>query len=69
MVLYAKLMRWELWDRYAWYWPNGYDEPKHVTVWYHEDELPKTPPFDPKSHQEWHTNAKFVKEEDLLKWM
>lgn len=64
MVLYAKIMRWERWDRYAWNWPNGKDEPKEVTPWYHEDELPK-PPHEALSHQGWYHGVRFVKQEDL----
>lgn len=64
MVLYAKIVRWELWNRYDWVWSICQEKPKKVTPWYHEDELPK-PPFEAPTHQDWHHGVKFVKQEDL----
>lgn len=64
MVLYAKIVRWERWNRYDWFWPTGKEEPKEVTPWYHEDDLPK-PPFEAPRHQDWFPRNKFVKQEDL----
>lgn len=64
MVLYAKLIRWELWNRYDWVWSVCKEKPKKVTQWYHEDELPN-PPYEAATHQCWQHGVKFVKQEDL----
>lgn len=62
MVLYARMERWELWNNYDWYHPTSGSEPIFKSCWYHEDEI-AGPPYEAKSHQEWHKGVKYIKYE------
>ena len=60
MVLYAKMVRWEVWNNYDWYHSNSASEPVHTSLWYHEDEPLPDPP-EVKSYQVLRKGIKFVK--------
>ena len=60
MVLYAKMVRWEVWNNYYWYHSNSASEPVHTSLWYHEDE-PLPEPHEVKSYQVLQKGVKFVK--------
>ena len=62
MTLYAKLVRWEVWNNYDWCHPNHSSEPIRTTLWYYEDELPLCP-FEKQPHQVIQKGVKFVKYE------
>ena len=56
MVLYAKMVRWEVWNNY----PTSASEPVYTSLWYHEDEPLPEPP-EVKSHQVLQKGVKFIK--------
>ena len=56
MVLYAKMVRWEVWNNY----PNSASEPVYTSLWYHEDEPLPEPP-EVKSHQVLQKGVTFIK--------